>query len=104
MYRAFCGTNISKHVARSLNNAVFFLLRSSFLSSVCGTPFGVGSALYVVDLDKFRQMAAGDSFRVVYESLSRDPNSLANLDQVGMLHEVSCLMVMSMTVKHTNCL
>ena len=28
-----------------------------------------------------RQMAAGDHLRVVYEQLSKDPNSLANLDQ-----------------------
>lgn len=28
-----------------------------------------------------RQMAAGDQLRVIYDSLSRDPNSLANLDQ-----------------------
>jgi len=37
----------------------------------------------VVDLQRFRLMAAGDQFRVVYESLSKDPNSLANLDQVS---------------------
>lgn len=40
------------------------------------------SALYVVDLKKFRQTAAGDNLRVIYETLSKDPNSLANLDQV----------------------
>jgi hypothetical protein len=28
-----------------------------------------------------RQMAAGDQLRVVYDQLSRDPASLANLDQ-----------------------
>ena len=39
------------------------------------------SALYVVDLARFRQLAAGDHLRVIYESLSKDPNSLANLDQ-----------------------
>ncbi|KAE8009047.1 hypothetical protein FH972_005504 [Carpinus fangiana] len=39
------------------------------------------SALYVVDLDKFRETAAGDNLRVFYESLSKDPNSLSNLDQ-----------------------
>lgn len=41
------------------------------------------SALYVVDLKKFRQTAAGDNLRVFYESLSKDPNSLANLDQAS---------------------
>lgn len=40
------------------------------------------SALYVVDLAKFRQTAAGDTLRVFYEQLSKDPNSLSNLDQV----------------------
>ena len=28
-----------------------------------------------------RQMAAGDHLRILYEQLSKDPNSLANLDQ-----------------------
>ncbi|KAF8672264.1 hypothetical protein HU200_049461 [Digitaria exilis] len=38
-------------------------------------------ALYVVDLAKFRQTASGDTLRVFYEQLSKDPNSLSNLDQ-----------------------
>lgn len=45
-----------------------------------GRPYHI-SALYVVDLIKFRQMAVGDQLRAVYDQLSRDPNSLANLDQ-----------------------
>lgn len=45
-----------------------------------GKPYHI-SALYVVDLQKFRAMGAGDQFRIIYESLSKDPNSLANLDQ-----------------------
>lgn len=40
------------------------------------------SALYVVDLVRFRQIAAGDQLRAIYDQLSRDPNSLSNLDQV----------------------
>lgn len=39
------------------------------------------SALYVVDLQRFRRMKAGDSLRAIYDNLSADPNSLANLDQ-----------------------
>ncbi|KAK9475337.1 UDP-glucose:glycoprotein glucosyltransferase-domain-containing protein [Dipodascopsis tothii] len=39
------------------------------------------SALYVVDLDRFRQLAAGDRLRQQYQQLSADPGSLANLDQ-----------------------
>ncbi|KAG5136474.1 hypothetical protein JHK82_021205 [Glycine max] len=45
-----------------------------------GKPYHI-SALYVVDLKKFRETAAGDNLRVIYETLSKDPNSLANLDQ-----------------------
>ncbi|KAJ0970439.1 hypothetical protein J5N97_023316 [Dioscorea zingiberensis] len=45
-----------------------------------GKPYHI-SALYVVDLVKFRQTAAGDTLRVYYETLSKDPNSLSNLDQ-----------------------
>ncbi|KAK7318742.1 hypothetical protein RJT34_03449 [Clitoria ternatea] len=39
------------------------------------------NALYAVDLKTFRETAAGDNLRVFYETLSKDPNSLANLDQ-----------------------
>ncbi|EQC31692.1 hypothetical protein SDRG_10855 [Saprolegnia diclina VS20] len=45
-----------------------------------GKPYHI-SALYVVDLVKFRRMAAGDTLRAVYDQLSADPNSLSNLDQ-----------------------
>ena len=45
-----------------------------------GLPYHI-SALYVVDLKKFRQMAAGDRLRQQYHQLSVDPNSLSNLDQ-----------------------
>ncbi|KAI0353822.1 glycosyltransferase family 24 protein [Trametes cingulata] len=45
-----------------------------------GMPYHI-SALYVVDLVRFRQMAAGDILRGHYQQLSADPNSLANLDQ-----------------------
>ncbi|TCD67335.1 hypothetical protein EIP91_000256 [Steccherinum ochraceum] len=45
-----------------------------------GLPYHI-SALYVVDLVRFRQMAAGDILRQHYQALSADPNSLANLDQ-----------------------
>ena len=45
-----------------------------------GRPYHI-SALYVVDLDAFRSMRAGDSLRGIYDNLSADPGSLANLDQ-----------------------
>jgi hypothetical protein len=43
------------------------------------------SALYVVDLRRFRRIAAGDRLRGQYQALSQDPNSLSNLDQVWYL-------------------
>lgn len=43
------------------------------------------SALYVVDLKKFRRIAAGDRLRGQYQALSQDPNSLSNLDQVSKM-------------------
>jgi UDP-glucose:glycoprotein glucosyltransferase len=45
-----------------------------------GLPYHI-SALYVVDLKKFRELAAGDRLRQQYHQLSADPNSLSNLDQ-----------------------
>ncbi|XP_045120712.1 UDP-glucose:glycoprotein glucosyltransferase 1-like isoform X4 [Portunus trituberculatus] len=49
------------------------------------------SALFVVDLKRFRQIAAGDRLRGQYQGLSQDPNSLSNLDQDlpnNMIHQV----------------
>ncbi|KAJ2896623.1 killer toxin resistant protein [Coemansia aciculifera] len=45
-----------------------------------GKPYHI-SALYVVDLHRLRQLAAGDRLRGQYQALSRDAGSLANLDQ-----------------------
>ena len=45
-----------------------------------GKPYHI-SALYVVDLKKFRELAAGDRLRQQYHALSSDPASLSNLDQ-----------------------
>eukprot|EP00929_Paragymnodinium_shiwhaense_P035817 TRINITY_DN19293_c0_g1_i1.p1 TRINITY_DN19293_c0_g1~~TRINITY_DN19293_c0_g1_i1.p1 ORF type:complete len:1602 (+),score=394.28 TRINITY_DN19293_c0_g1_i1:100-4905(+) len=39
------------------------------------------SALFLVDLKKFRELGAGDILRDTYQSLTADPGSLANLDQ-----------------------
>uniref|UniRef100_A0A8C0GSJ8 UDP-glucose ceramide glucosyltransferase-like 1 n=1 Tax=Chelonoidis abingdonii TaxID=106734 RepID=A0A8C0GSJ8_CHEAB len=50
------------------------------------------SALYVVDLKKFRKIAAGDKLRGQYQALSQDPNSLSNLDQDlpnNMIHQLA---------------
>lgn len=56
----------------------FFLLLLQAISRILVFKF---SALYVVDLVRFRQLAAGDRLRAQYQQLSVDPNSLANLDQ-----------------------
>jgi len=45
-----------------------------------GKPYHI-SALYVVDLEKFRKDRVGDILRSQYHGLSADPGSLANLDQ-----------------------
>lgn len=45
-----------------------------------GKPYHI-SALYVVDLRRFRELAAGDRLRQQYQALSADPASLSNLDQ-----------------------
>jgi UDP-glucose:glycoprotein glucosyltransferase len=39
------------------------------------------SALFAINLHRFRKLAAGDWIRYYYHLLSGDPNSLANLDQ-----------------------
>ncbi|PWZ22759.1 UDP-glucose:glycoprotein glucosyltransferase [Zea mays] len=55
-----------------------------------GRPYHI-SALYVVDLAKFRQTASGDTLRVFYEQLSKDPNSLSNLDQMSCIETLSVI-------------
>uniref|UniRef100_A0A8D0HBJ3 UDP-glucose ceramide glucosyltransferase-like 1 n=1 Tax=Sphenodon punctatus TaxID=8508 RepID=A0A8D0HBJ3_SPHPU len=59
-------------------------------SNLAGRKYHI-SALYVVDLKKFRKIAAGDRLRGQYQGLSQDPNSLSNLDQDlpnNMIHQV----------------
>jgi UDP-glucose:glycoprotein glucosyltransferase len=45
-----------------------------------GKPYHI-SALYVVDLERFRRTLVGDQLRSIYQQLSADPHSLSNLDQ-----------------------
>ncbi|KAK2946297.1 putative UDP-glucose:glycoprotein glucosyltransferase [Blattamonas nauphoetae] len=45
-----------------------------------GKPYHI-SALYAVDLIRFREMGAGDHLRKTYDTFSNDKNSLSNLDQ-----------------------
>ncbi|CZR57642.1 related to KRE5-killer toxin-resistance protein [Phialocephala subalpina] len=60
-----------------------------------GLPYHI-SALYVVDLVRFRQLAAGDRLRQQYHQLSADPNSLSNLDQDLPNHMQSILPIHSL--------
>jgi len=60
-----------------------------------GLPYHI-SALYVVDLHRFRQIAAGDRLRQQYHALSADPNSLSNLDQDLPNHMQSMLPIHSL--------
>lgn len=54
------------------------------------------SALYVVDLRRFRRIAAGDRLRGQYQALSQDPNSLSNLDQVWHLSSIAvCMFILT---------
>ncbi|VEL09119.1 unnamed protein product [Protopolystoma xenopodis] len=67
-----------------------FWLQGYWAGHLAGRAYHI-SALYVVDLVRFRQMAAGDRLRGQYHGLSQDPNSLANLDQDlpnNMMHQV----------------
>ncbi|EAX96240.1 hypothetical protein TVAG_022230 [Trichomonas vaginalis G3] len=57
-----------------------FWKQGYWLNHLQGKPYHI-SALFAIDLLKFRQMAAGDLLRYHYHHLSSDPGSLANLDQ-----------------------
>lgn len=72
-YTPFCDNN------KEMDNFRFWK-QGFWETHLKGKPYHI-SALYVVDLEKFRSMAAGDQLRVMYDQLSKDPNSLANLDQ-----------------------
>lgn len=72
-YTPFCDTN------REMDGFRFWK-QGFWESHLRGKPYHI-SALYVVDLERFRATAAGDRLRVIYDILSRDPESLSNLDQ-----------------------
>eukprot|EP01006_Ploeotia_vitrea_P055307 TRINITY_DN67984_c2_g6_i1.p1 TRINITY_DN67984_c2_g6~~TRINITY_DN67984_c2_g6_i1.p1 ORF type:complete len:1129 (-),score=117.80 TRINITY_DN67984_c2_g6_i1:1176-4562(-) len=57
-----------------------FWKQGFWMDHLRGRPYHI-SAIYVVDIKKLRQQAAGDNLRMIYDNLSQDPNSLANLDQ-----------------------
>ncbi|CAH8474629.1 unnamed protein product [Schistosoma turkestanicum] len=67
-----------------------FWKQGYWANHLSGRPYHI-SALYVVDLTRFRRLAAGDRLRGQYHGLSQDPNSLSNLDQDlpnNMIHQV----------------
>lgn len=82
-YTPFCDSNTEMEGFR-------FWKTGYWKNHLAGRKYHI-SALYVVDLVKFRQIAAGDRLRGQYQALSQDPNSLSNLDQDlpnNMIHQV----------------
>jgi len=82
-YTPFCDSNTDMEGFR-------FWKQGYWRNHLAGRKYHI-SALYVVDLVKFRQIAAGDRLRGQYQALSQDPNSLSNLDQDlpnNMIHQV----------------
>ncbi len=82
-YTPFCDSNKDMEGFR-------FWKSGYWKNHLAGRPYHI-SALYVVDLVRFRRVAAGDRLRGQYQALSQDPNSLSNLDQDlpnNMLHQV----------------
>ncbi len=57
-----------------------FWERNYWKNHLRGRPYHI-SALFVVDLEELRAKRVADMLRSQYQGLSRDPNSLANLDQ-----------------------
>ncbi|KAF8145393.1 hypothetical protein K438DRAFT_547782 [Mycena galopus ATCC 62051] len=65
---------------RGLSGRTRFSSSTYWKDFLQGRPYHI-SALYVIDLVRFRKLAAGDILRGSYQQLSADPGSLANLDQ-----------------------
>lgn len=66
-YTPFCDSNKETEGFR-------FWKQGYWQSHLAGKPYHI-SALYVVDLKLFRRTRSGDRLRVIYDNLSRDPNS-----------------------------
>ncbi|RTG91065.1 UDP-glucose:glycoprotein glucosyltransferase, partial [Schistosoma bovis] len=78
-----------------------FWKQGYWANHLAGRPYHI-SALYVVDLTRFRRLAAGDRLRGQYHGLSQDPNSLSNLDQDlpnNMIHQVSLFAIVRADLK-----
>ncbi|ORC90281.1 UDP-glucose:glycoprotein glucosyltransferase [Trypanosoma theileri] len=74
-YTPFC----RKHPNEATKNFRFWD-QGFWLRHLNGKPYHI-SAIYLVDVRRLRAIAGGDKYRLMYSQLSRDPNSLANLDQ-----------------------
>jgi len=72
-YTPFCNNNMETEGFR-------FWKQGYWLNHLQGKPYHI-SALYLIDLRRFRRLRAGDILRSVYDQLSGDKHSLANLDQ-----------------------
>ena len=72
-YTPFCDSNQSTEGFR-------FWKQGYWKQHLRGLPYHI-SALYLVDLIRFRSMRAGDGLRIFYDRLSADKGSLSNLDQ-----------------------
>ena len=71
----FCQKDANEHTT-----GFRFFAQGYWRDHLQGRPYHI-SALFVVDLYKFRRRGYGDQYRIFYDNLSKDPNSLANLDQ-----------------------
>ena len=74
-YTPFCRQNMNE-----ATKGFRFWDSGFWVDHLRGSPYHI-SAIYVVDLKRLRAMYGGDHYRMVYEQLSADPNSLSNLDQ-----------------------
>jgi len=75
-YTPFCSGNIKN----PLTSGFRFWDSGYWVNHLRGRPYHI-SALYVVDLNQLRRSAHADQIRSSYDALTRDPGSLANLDQ-----------------------
>lgn len=75
-FTPFCQGNLK----RKETSGFRFWDSGFWIDHLHGRPYHI-SALFVVDLDRLRRSGAADQLRATYDNLSRDPNSLANLDQ-----------------------
>ena len=72
-YTPFCESN-------KLAEKFMFWKGGYWKNHLKGLPYHI-SALYIVDLNVFRNLGAGDILRYFYETLAPSPDSLSNLDQ-----------------------